>query len=240
MKAIILEDEQFAANRLKRMISEVAADINVVDTFETVEDLADYLSQHDDIDILFLDIHVADGNSFELFRIIDVKSNVIFTTAYDQYAIDAFRKNAIDYLLKPLKKEQLSEAIAKAKPLTPGLLADLSAGYKKRIVIEFMSKLHSVKIEDIAFIYSRNKVSYFHTKDGQRYPSDFKLQDLEELLDPQRFFRANRQIIIHIDAVNTITKHQASRVKITLNPPIDEKIVISTDKTPLFKEWLER
>ena len=240
MKAIILEDEQFAANRLKRMISEVAADINVVATFETVEDLADYLSQHHDIDILFLDIHVADGNSFELFRIIDVKSNVIFTTAYDQYAIDAFRKNAIDYLLKPLKKEQLAEAIAKAKPVTPSLLSDLSSGYKKRIVIEFMSKLHSVKTEDIAYIYSKNKVSYFHTKDGQRYPSDFKLQDLEELLDPKSFFRANRQFIIHIDAVNTITKHQASRVKITLDPPIDEKIVISTDKTPLFKEWLER
>lgn len=240
MKAIILEDEQFAANRLKRMLSEVAPDISIVATFETVEDIAAYLLENSDIDILFLDIHVADGNSFELFRILDVQSNVIFTTAYDQYAIDAFRKNAIDYLLKPLKKEQFAEAIAKAKPVTPSLLSELSSGYKKRIVIEFMSKLHSVKTEDIAYIYSKNKVSYFHTKDGQRYPSDFKLQDLEELLDPTSFFRANRQYIIHIDAVNTITKHQASRVKITLDPAIDEKIVISTDKTPLFKEWLER
>lgn len=240
MKAIILEDEQFAANRLKRMISEVVTDINVMAVFETVEELAGYLLENDDLDILFLDIHVADGNSFELFKMIDVKSNVIFTTAYDQYAIDAFRKNAIDYLLKPLKKEELAEAIAKAKPVNASQVADLSSGYKKRIVIQFMSKLHSVKTDDIAYIYSKNKVSYFYTKDGQRYPSDFKLKELEELLDPQHFFRANRQFIVHIDAVQTITKHQASRVKITLEPPIDETIVISTDKTPLFKKWLER
>jgi two-component system, LytTR family, response regulator LytT len=240
MKAIILEDEQLAANRLKRMINEVAPDIKVIATFETIEDTAAYLLNNTDTDLVFLDIHVADGNSFELFRIMDVKSNVIFTTAYDQYAIDAFRTNAIDYLLKPLKKDQLAEAIAKAKPVTRNLLTGFPSRYKKRIVIQFMSKLHSIKTEDIAYIFSKNKVSYFYTKEGQRYPSDFKLQDLEELLDPQSFFRANRQFIINIDAVVGIAKHQASRVKITLVPPIDENIVISTDKTPIFKEWLER
>ncbi len=240
MKALILEDEQLASNRLKRMLSEVASDIKVVATFETVEDTVAYLMHNFDIDILFLDIHVADGNSFELFKIIEVKSNVIFTTAYDQYAIEAFRKNATDYLLKPLKKEQLIEAIAKAKPISQQLLHDISPGYKKRIVIQFMSKLHSIKTEEIAYIFSKHKVSYFYTSDGQRYPSDYKLQDLEDLLDPQYFFRANRQFIIHIDAVSSITKHQASRVKILMEPPIAEDIVISTDKTPLFKKWLDR
>lgn len=240
MRAIILEDEQLAASRLKRMIKEVAPDVEVVKTFETVEDAAAYLLLNSNIDILFLDIHVADGNSFELFRMVNIKSNVIFTSAYNQYAIEAFRKNATDYLLKPIKKEQLTEAISKAKPLNPKLLTDIPSEYKKRIVVHFMMKLHSIKTEDIAYVFSRHKVSYFYTKDGQRYPSDYKLQDLEALLDPMYFFRANRQFIIHIDAVSTITKQQASRVKITLNPLIEENIIISTDKTPVFKKWLDR
>ena len=240
MKALILEDEQLAVNRLQRMIREVAADIKVVAIFETINDTAEYLSRHLDIDIIFLDIHVADGNSFELFKMVDVKSNVIFTTAYDQYAIEAFRKNAIDYLLKPLKKEQLAEAIYKSKPIDSKGIENISSAYKKRIVLQFMSKIHSVKTDDIAYVFSKNKISYFYTKSGQRYPSSYKLQDLEDLLDPQFFFRANRQFIIHIDAVESITKHQASRVKITLNPSIEEKIIISTDKTPQFKDWLGR
>ena len=103
-----------------------------------------------------------------------------------------------------------------------------------------MSKIHSLKTSDIAYIFSKNKISYFYTKDGKRYPSDIKLQDLEEILDPLLFFRANRQFLVHIDALDKIVRHQASRVKITLKPIIDEDVVISTDKTPLFKEWLER
>lgn len=240
MKALILEDEQLASNRLKRMISEVAPDVEVIATFETIKDTVEYLLENSDVDIIFLDIHVADGNSFELFKVLDIKSNVIFTTAYDQYAIDSFRKNATDYLLKPLKKEQLAEAISKAKPISQKLLNTMAPGYKKRIVIHFMSKLHSIKTEEIVYIFSKNKVSYFYTKDGQRYPSDYKMQDLEELLDPQYFFRANRQFIIHIDSVSSITKHRASRVKLSVEPPISEMIVVSTVKTPLLLKWLDR
>lgn len=240
MKAIIVEDEQLAANRLKRMLKEVVPDIEVVATCETVEDTVDVLSGRDDIEIIFLDIHVADGNSFELFNILEVKCNVIFTTAYDQYAIEAFRKNATDYLLKPLKKEQLAEAVAKAKPVRRELLKELNSTYKKRIIVKFMAKLKSIKTSEIAYVFSKNKISYFFMADGQRYPSDYKLQQLEELLDPNIFFRANRQFIINIDAVESMHKHQASRIRVTVNPPIAETIIISTDKTPLFKDWLNR
>ena len=240
MNVIIVEDEQLAASRLKRMIHEVAPDIKVVSIFETVEDTASFLSRRNDIEIIFLDIHVADGNSFELFNIIDIKCNVIFTTAYDQYAIEAFRKNATDYLLKPLKKEQLAEAIAKANPVSNKLLNEIKSPYKKRIIIKFMSKLHSIKTNEIAYIFSKNKISYFYMIDGQRYASDYKLQDVEKLLDPSIFFRANRQFIIHIDAVESMTKHQASRIKVAVKPVISETIIISTDKTPVFKEWLNR
>ena len=240
MKAVILEDEQLAANRLKRMLKEVAEDIKVVATFESIQDTKDYLIKSDNIDILFLDIHVADGNSFELFDISEVRSHVIFTTAYDKYAIEAFRKNAVDYLLKPLKKDQLAEAIEKVSTLNKDVPFLPTGKYKQRIVVNFMSKLTSIKVDDIAYVYSKDKISYFYLNNGDKYASDFKMQDVEKMLNPRYFYRANRQFIIHIDALDQIKKHQASRLKITLNPSIDKEIVISTDKTPLFKAWLEK
>ena len=240
MKAVILEDEQLATNRLVRMIREVAPDVEVIASFQTVEDTANFLLSAKQIDLLFLDIHVADGKSFELFQLVDVKSKVIFVTAYDKYAIDAFRKNATDYLLKPLKKDQLAEAINRATPLNPKIFSDMPSEFKRRIVIRFLSKLHSIKTADIAYIFSRNKISYIYTNNGERYPSDYKLQELEEMLNPDLFFRVNRQFIVQIDAIEQIQRHQASRVKLVLVPAIDEQIVISTDKTPMFKDWLDR
>lgn len=240
MRALILEDEQLAANRLKRMLKEVAEDIKVVATFESIQDTQEYLMKHDDVDILFLDIHVADGNSFELFNRSEVRSHVIFTTAYDKYAIEAFRKNAVDYLLKPLKKNQLAEAIEKVSVLNQDIPFLSTEKFKQRIVVNFMSKLTSLKVEDIAYIYSKDKISYFYLSNGDKYASDFKMHDVENMLNPKYFFRANRQFIIHIDALDQIKKHQASRLKITLKPYIDKDIVISTDKTPLFKAWLEK
>ena len=240
MKAIILEDEHIATSRLKRMLKEVAPDVEVIANFETIEETAVFLQANTEVDLIFLDVHVADGISFELFHLVDVKSKVIFITAYDQYAIQAFRKNATDYLLKPIKKEQLAESIHRATPINSNLIADLPSEYKSRIVIRFLSKIHSIKVSELAYVFSKNKISYVYTVNGERYPSDYKLQDLEQMLDQKYFFRVNRQFIVHIDSIYQIHKHQASRVKIVLSPAIDETIVISTDKTPLFREWIDR
>lgn len=240
LTAVLLEDEQIASNRLKRMINEVAKDIEVLAIFESIEETANYLINNNHPDMLFVDIHVADGNSFELFNIIDVKSKVIFTTAYDKYAIDAFRKNATDYLLKPLKKEELAEAIRKATPLMPNLKNEFTEKFKNRFLIKFANKLHSVKTTDIAYIFSKNKISFFYTFSGQRFASDYKLQDLEQMLNPQYFFRANRQFIIHIDSIVKMQRYEASRVILSLNPPIEEVIIVSTEKTRVFKDWMER
>lgn len=242
MKAIILEDEIIASNRLKRMINEIDEEIEVLAAFTSIQDTASFLLElEEQPDILFLDIHVVDGNSFELFNILDINSKVIFTTAYDEYAVEAFRKNAIDYLLKPIKKDQLKEAIKRAKPGTEIKEAiPVEEGYKSRILIKFGSKIKSVKTEDIAYIFSQNKISYFYTHSGDRVPSDYKLQDLEEMLDPDLFFRLNRQFIAYIDSISKISTHNASRLKIELTPPIDEKIVVSTEKTRIFKKWIER
>lgn len=239
MKAVILEDEYLAASRLKRLLKEVASDIQVVATFESMEETKCFLEENEGIDLLLLDIQVADGNSLDLFDLEGLHLHVIFTTAYDNYAVEAFRKNAVDYLLKPIKKEQLAEAIARIAT-TGTSTGTEDTNYKTRIVVNFMSKIRSLRVQDIAYIFSKNKISYFCMKDGTRHASDYKLQDLEDLLDPFTFFRANRQVIVSIDALDTIKKHQASRVKITLIPDIDQEVVVSTDKTPIFKKWLDR
>jgi DNA-binding LytR/AlgR family response regulator len=238
LSAIILEDEPFASKRLKRMIEEIAHDINVIEIFESIEDTANYLLENEHPDMLFVDIHVADGNSFELFKILDISSKVIFTTAFDKYAIEAFRKNATDYLLKPINRDQLAEAIEKATPLNMESKDILLEKYKNRFLIKFGAKLYTVKSTDIAYIFSKNKVTYFCTFDGDRIASDYILQDLETMLDPNLFFRANRQFIVHIESITKMQRHGASRVKLSLNPSISEEIVVSTDKTRIFKKWL--
>jgi DNA-binding LytR/AlgR family response regulator len=238
--ALILEDEMIASKRLIRMVNELNSDIHILHVFESMNDVKNYyMSVQDQPDILFMDIHVADGNSFELFKLIDISSKVIFTTAYDSYAIEAIRKEAKDYLLKPIKKDELARAIEKAtNHLTKGQ-EELDKS-RERLLFRFGNKLNSIKIEDIHYIYSENKISYFVIGDGQRVPSDYKLQELEEKLDPNYFFRANRQFIIHIRAIDTIKTHSASRLKLTLKPSFKETIVVSTEKTRDFKKWIDR
>ena len=240
LTSYVLEDEQLAAKRLIRLLNEIAPDLKVLHIFETIEDLARKLMEEDQPEILFLDIQVADGNSMELFKVVEVNSKVIFTTAYDEYAIEAFRKNATDYLLKPIKKEQLVQAIGKARPLKSLSEPEGRGEYRNRFLIKFGVKLNSIKTADIAYVYSKNKISYFVTFSGERFPSDFKLHELEDLLDPTLFSRANRQFIVHIDSIASMTRHDASRLKLSLNPSIDEEIVVSTEKSKIFKDWLKR
>jgi len=210
LTAIILEDEEIASRRLIKQP-----------------------------DILFVDINVSDGNSFTLFNKVNVESKIIFTTAFDEYAVDAFRENALDYLLKPIKKEHLMEAITKAKNAVEAL-KEKENRYKERFLINFGRKLHNIKTEEISYIYSKDKIGYFYTKAGARIASDYRLQDLEKQLDPSEFFRANRQFIVHIESIAVIQKHDASRVKLLLQPCHGLDLVISTERTREFKKWLKR
>ncbi len=244
MEVIILEDEQIAAKRLKRMLEDLDMGIQVVEIFESIQDTAQYLlSTERDPEVLFVDIQVVDGNSMELFEIIEVKPKVIFTTAHDEYAVLAFRKNALDYLLKPIKKDELREAVSKARTISADQALNIDKKqslYKSRFLIRFGTQLKNVKTEDIAYVYSENKLCYFVARDGTRTPSDYKLKDLENLLDPKLFFRINRQFIIQIDAISKIRTHFKSRLRLELSPAFDEDVIISTHKTPDFKQWLDR
>ena len=244
MKAIILEDEIIAYRRLHRLLDELFPnEIEVVESFEAVKDLINYLNENKHPDILFLDIMVADGNSFELFDSVSVESKIIFTTAYDEFAVRAFRKSAIDYLLKPLKKDELKEAVEKVKKYDSGTgqspQTDVEP-YKERFLIRFGNKLYSVKTNEIAYIYSEEKLSFFIMHDGARVPSDIPLQNIQESLDPNVFFRANRQFIVHIDAIAKINRYSRSRINLFLTPDYKADIIISTENTPVFKKWMDR
>jgi two-component system, LytTR family, response regulator LytT len=242
MKSIIVEDESVAAQRLQRMLNETGQSIENLAIFESVEEIARYLLTNEHPDILFLDIEVADGNIFELFKILEVKSKVIFTTAYSEFGAAAFRKNAVDYLLKPIKLEELKEAISKVKgqlTTTPNTPFKVPLEYKDRFLIKFGSKFTIVKTLDIAYIYSENKIVYFYLNSGIKVASDYKLQDLEEMVDPKLFFRVNRQFIIHIDAITSMNTYTKARVNLKLRPEFKEDIIVSTEKTPEFKEWLQ-
>jgi two-component system LytT family response regulator len=239
MRAIILEDERIAAERLKRLINEIDQEIDVVKIYDSLGELNKYLNENKGIDVLFLDIHVADGNSFELFKNNAPESKIVFVTAYDEFAVEAFRKNATDYLLKPIKKDELEEAIYKVRnSLSKQEKAD--GGKTDRFLIRFGSKIYIVKKEDIAYIHSENKISYFIQKDGKKVPSDLRMQDILNELDENQFFRLNRQCISHLDSITDILTYTKARLKIKLNPPLNEDIVISTETTPEFKRWLSR
>lgn len=245
MTAIIVEDEQIAQRRLRRLIDDTFEDgaIEIVQVFDSLKETAAYLQANPHPEILFLDILLSDGNSFDLFDMVDVESAIIFTTAYNEFAVDAFRSNAVDYLMKPIKAAQLKEAVDKIGFHNQGdsqvLPLDLEP-FKSRFLVRFGSKLHSIKTADIAYVYSENKLGFFILWDGRRIASDLTLNYLSEKLDPDHFFRVNRQFIVHIDAISEMLAHSKSRIILRLNPASREDVVVSTETARVFKQWLNR
>lgn len=247
MKVLIIEDEQRAAQRLEKLIKEIDVSIEIIDQLDSIESVIEWFDTQNAPDLLFMDIHLADGSAFEIFNHTKIKKPIIFTTAYDQYAIDAFKVNAVDYLLKPIKKEALEIAIKKYKDLQPDTLIDYSELAKhlqkdqskgiKRFLIRMGKHLRTVEIEDAVYFYTENKITFLISKKGKRYPIDFSLEKLEEELDSNLFFRINRQFIISIKAISKMVTVSKSRVKVYLEPEPAETIV-STERSGRFKKWL--
>ena len=255
MKALLIEDEQFAADKLIQLIKQYDPDIEVLEVLDTIEDSVVWLNQEPMPDLIFMDIHLADGSSFEIFEQTKVQCPVIFTTAYDQYAIQAFHTKGIDYLLKPVKYSELKGALDKYKelfgrPRLPILAKEMNAlasliqsqqkAYKTRFLIKMGNTIKTVSITDIAYFNFEDRLTLLVTKDNHRYPIKHTLDELEEVLDPHQFTRANRQFIISIDAIQKIHPWFKGRLKLDLVPkqPID--LVVSADKTKGFKDWLDR
>jgi DNA-binding LytR/AlgR family response regulator len=249
MNFLIIEDEEPAATRLKKIILEIEPDAKVLDIIESVRSAVQWFKSHGSPDIIFMDINLADGSSFEIFSRTNIESPVIFITAFDEFAIKAFKVNSIDYLLKPIKKEDLVSALNKYKKIHaqknyPDLktLAETfrenQGGYKKRFLIRFGEHIKTIDINNVAYFYTEEKINFLKTKDDRSYPLEYNLDKLESILDPERFFRINRQIIISIDSIIDMYSYSKSRVKINLNPPLKMETIVSTERSPHFKEWL--
>lgn len=252
MTILIIEDEEPAFRRLQKMLKELEPDHTLLDQIVSVSSAVKWFKENDAPDLIISDIQLSDGISFEIFKQVDIKCPVIFTTAYDQYAIEAFKVNSIDYLLKPVKKEELQTAVKKFKTLTPAtvppaidinkLLQSLQpAGtteYKKRFVVRYGEHIKTIDIEEVVYFYTEDKATFLCTKDARRFVVDFNMDSLDSMLDPKIFFRINRQYIISIHSIAEMFAYSKSRVLIKLNPPSKHETIVSTERSADFKLWL--
>ena len=250
MKALILEDETLAAERIKSLIGNVSPDIEILDTLKSKKKALEWLDANPEPDVIFSDIKLLDGLSFEIYQAHPVKCPIIFTTAYDQYALEAFQTNGVDYLLKPIKEEKLAEAISKIKldkPLISAehleqlaeLLEQRQKKYKGRFLVKLGQKITAITSDKISYFFSEDKISFLVTKDGAKYPVDQTLEELDKVMDPALFFRINRKYLITLDSITQIHPYFKGRLKLELNHSQDDDIVVSADKTPVFKSWLD-
>ncbi len=250
MKAIIIEDETVAAQALESIIAEVDPDIRIDAVLQTVSESVEWLSEHGMPDLVFMDIHLADGSSFAIFERIEITCPVIFTTAYDEYAVKAFKVNSVDYLLKPIDKNDLKRALDKLRLLrgtaTPpeiinSLIDNLRrkpAVYKSSLLVSVKDKLIPVSVKDIAFFYIDNKTVKAFTFGQQSYVLGDSMEEIAKQLDPRRFFRANRQYIIQRNAVKDISAWFGSKLSVNLTVPAPEKVIVSRTNTRAFKDWI--
>jgi len=248
MKVIILEDENRAVNHLKRLIGRVAPDMEVTGVFETVREAVEYLEQEPHPELIFSDVQLADGTSFEIFSKVNVRCPIIFTTAYDTYAIEAFNADGLDYMLKPIEEERLRKAVEKARKLTSNIaLENLlkqrtgpgSRHTRSRFMVRVGEKIRTIMVEDILAFYSFEKTTYLHTSTHRNYIIDYSLEELDSMLDRDRFFKINRKYIVSIDACSQIIAWSNNRLKIDIDGIDDQKIVVARERVRDFKNWLD-
>lgn len=253
MNILIIEDEAPAARRLQQLIKDCDPNYIILSVIDSIENAVKWLSSNNSPDLIFMDIQLADGLSFEIFNRFTVVSPVIFTTAYDEYALKAFKVNSIDYLLKPIEKDDLIRSLEKLKTLKKPLKAAASQismdalletlkmhkNYKSRFLVKIGEKLVSISIENIAYFISEDKLTFLVTNENKRYPLDYSLDDLDTMLDPKFFFRLNRQCLAKINAIQSIHNYFNGKLKLFLTPTTAKEIIVSREKASHFKQWLE-
>ncbi|MCH2230564.1 MAG: LytTR family DNA-binding domain-containing protein [Crocinitomicaceae bacterium] len=250
INVLIIEDETLASNNLNKILSEINEDIQVLARLQSVEQSIHWLQRNDAPDLIFLDIHLSDDLSFKIFDVVDVSCPIVFTTAYDQYAIKAFELNSIDYILKPITPKNIENSISKYHSRTPQLkkdytqlLRDLKScsttEYKERFIINKADELIIVPVSDISYFY-KNDVTYVVLKNGQKYIINNTLDHLEETLNPTDFYRINRQFVVCIDSISKITMWFKGKMKLQLTPKYEENIFVSRDKSTNFKAWMDK
>jgi len=252
---LIVEDEPYAQNELKRLLKNSKFDIHVLDCIDSVEDCVNWLKTNDDPELIFMDIQLSDGLSFDVFNKIKVTVPVIFTTAYDEYAIRAFKVNSVDYLLKPIKQDDLNNALDKFESISKKygeatttlnlnqveqLLNLNKQQYKSRFIAKIGDQIKHIDINDVAYFQAEDNEVMIITKSNSKYIIEYSLDQLGGLLDPGAFFRANRSFIVTVEAIEKINKYFNSRLHLELIPATEETVLISRVKVPDFLNWIDK
>ena len=252
MKVLIVEDESMASKRLTNLLLKLEPDIEILDQLDSVKTAVKWLSNNQ-ADLLFFDIQLADGLSFEILNQVNIQTPIIFTTAFDEYAIKAFKVNSIDYLLKPIDPEELKHALEKfhqnfrqPEPQQPNMtmleqaMKMLTKQYKERFVVKIGEHIHTIPVSDTAYFFSQDKATFLVTQEKKRYIIDYTLEEVEGLIDPQDFFRINRKYLVSMRAVKDIVSYTNSRLRIILHQSDEMDAIVSRERVQDFKKWLDR
>ena len=250
IRVVIVEDEKIAAANLEKLAVKVDPDIQVIAILSSVQQAIQWF-MYNVADLVFMDIQLGDGQSFKIFENVSIKSPVIFTTAYDQYAIKAFKTNGIDYLLKPIDENELAASVKKFRDLTQKdynhtSLQDIIhylgnvPEYKQRFMVQAGHRIRSIPAGEIAYFYFTEKVVFLCTYENRKFPIDYSLDKLEDFINPEIFFRINRRIIVSIEAISKIYSLSKSRIKLELKPEFEDEVLVSFNKTPSFRTWLNK
>jgi two-component system, LytTR family, response regulator LytT len=252
MKILIVEDEELAVKKLQKTLAGVDPSAIVAGITDSIHSTVEWLQDNPQPDLILMDIELADGQSFEIFNLADVKSPVIFTTSYDEYALKAFKVNSVDYLLKPIQKEELQAALNKYHKLKPAGSADINMDslvkelqqklqpkqYRRRFLVKHAQKLVSVEIEDIAYFYSDGRINFFKTNDNKKFVVDYTMDELEDMLDPERYFRISRAFYVSVGSIDKIDDYFGNRLILGLKPVVDKEALVSREKVTDFKKWM--
>ena len=252
MKILIIEDEDLAVKKLQKTLAATNVEAEVVGTADSIRSSVEWLQQNPAPDLILMDIELADGQSFEIFNLTEVKSRVIFTTSYDEYALKAFKVNSVDYLLKPVQKEELQAALDKFTRLRNSSKPDINIDslvkelqqklqhkeYRKRFLVKHAQKLVSIEVDDIAYFYSDGRLNFFKTNDNRKFVVDYTMDELEDMLDPDKYFRISRSFYVAINSVDKIEEYFGNRLILTVKPVVDKEALVSREKVTEFKKWL--
>lgn len=255
MKVFIVEDEELAVKRIKKLIQELEPGAEILGSADSIKSSVEWLKENGQPDLIFMDIALADGQSFEIFKKTDIKCPVIFTTSYDEFAIQAFKVNSVDYLLKPIQKDELQNAFKKFHQISSAKQAaepfvDINSlvreiqeklqpkEYRKRFLVKNLGRLESIGVEEIHYFYSHDGLSFFKTADDKRLLIDYTMDELDKMLDPEVFFRINRAFYVAIPAIERIEDYFGNRLILKLKPVIDKEVLVSREKVTDFKKWM--
>ena len=249
MNCLIVEDEKIAAERLKKLILDYDPGIHILAVTQSIKQSVDWFDTHAAPDLVFMDIQLSDGLSFEILEQIEPNFPIIFTTAYDEYALRAFKLNSIDYLLKPVVPEELKAAVDKYKAqkqvveypqhIFDSIIQGLTKNYKSKFVIKVGEHLRVIPVNDIQCFYSMEKSAFLQNRQGRDYAINYSLDQVEELLDPEKFFRINRRYLVAFDAIKDIVSYSSSRLQIRLESTGSDDLVVSRERVQKFRKWLE-